>query len=95
MLTQLLTALVLIPIIGWLGCVLMPKTWERTIFSIAFGAILLDLAVFVVLGYQWLNANAGREIPARCHERLRELLADEFTALREMLPRPEVLDWKP
>lgn len=42
-----------------------------------------------------LNANAGREIPPRCHERLRELLAGEFTALGEMLPRPEVLRWKP
>ena len=40
-----------------------------------------------------LNANAGREIPARCHDRLRELLAGELTALREMLPRPEVRNW--
>jgi hypothetical protein len=42
-----------------------------------------------------LNANAGREIPARCHERLRELLADEIRALGELLPRPEILSWKP
>jgi hypothetical protein len=40
-----------------------------------------------------LNANAGRVIPARCHDRLRELLAGELTALREMLPRPEVRSW--
>ena len=45
--------------------------------------------------HEKLNANAGREIPPRCHERLRELLADEFTALGAMLPRPEVLGWKP
>lgn len=42
---------------------------------------------------QRLNANAGREIPPRCHDRLRELLGGELTALREMLPRAEVQRW--
>ena len=42
-----------------------------------------------------LNANAGREIPPRCHERLRELLADEIRAIGELLPRPEIRSWKP
>ncbi|HSW66423.1 MAG TPA: proton-conducting transporter membrane subunit [Bacillota bacterium] len=58
MLTQLLTALVLIPIFGLAGCILMPKGRERTIFSIAIVAILLELATFLFLGYHWLNAGA-------------------------------------
>ena len=40
-----------------------------------------------------LNANAGRAIPPRCHDRLRELLGGELTALGEMLPHPEVQRW--
>lgn len=59
MLTQLLTALVLIPVIGWLGCVLVPKKRERTIFSIAIAAILLELVTFLVLGYRWLSEGAS------------------------------------
>jgi hypothetical protein len=41
-----------------------------------------------------INANAGREIPPRCHARLRELLGDELRSLRETLPRPEVTGWQ-
>ena len=44
---------------------------------------------------QRLNANAGREIPPRCHDRLRELLGGELRALREILPKPEVQRWTP
>ncbi len=55
----LLTALVLIPILGFVGCILMPKKWERTIFSIAIAAILLDLVTFFVFGYLWLSAGAS------------------------------------
>lgn len=40
-----------------------------------------------------LNANAGRTIPPRYHDRLRELLQDEITALQALVPRPEVLTW--
>lgn len=59
MLSQLLTALVLIPILGLAGCVLMSKRWERTIFSIAIAAVLLELVTFFMLGYQWLGAGAS------------------------------------
>lgn len=59
MLPQLLTALVLTPILGFAGCVLMPKKWERAIFSIAIAAILAELAAFLLLGYQWLSAGAA------------------------------------
>jgi NADH-quinone oxidoreductase subunit L len=58
MLTQLLTALVLIPIFGIVGCILTPKKWERTIFSIAITAILLELVVFLTFGYRWLGTGA-------------------------------------
>lgn len=43
---------------------------------------------------QKINANAGRDIPEPCRTRLRELLADEITALHQILPRPEVLNWR-
>jgi NADH:ubiquinone oxidoreductase subunit 5 (subunit L)/multisubunit Na+/H+ antiporter MnhA subunit len=59
MLTQLLTTLVLIPILGFIGCILTPKKWERTIFFIAIAAILLELVIFSTLLYQWLNAGAS------------------------------------
>lgn len=61
MLTQLLTTLVLIPILGFVGCILIPKKLERVIFSIAITAILLELALFLILGYQWLS-NGGSSI---------------------------------
>jgi len=59
MLTQFLTALVIIPIIGWLVCVLIPKQWERAIFSVAITAVLLELATFLTFGYLWLNDGAS------------------------------------
>ncbi|HKR81699.1 MAG TPA: proton-conducting transporter membrane subunit [Candidatus Saccharimonadales bacterium] len=58
MLTQLLTALVLVPILGFIGCIFTPKKRERAIFSIAIATILLELVAFFILGYQWLNAGA-------------------------------------
>ncbi len=59
MLIQLLPLLVLIPIIGFAGCILAPRKWERTIFSIAVTAILLELVLFLFFGYQWLNAGSS------------------------------------
>ncbi|HEY5695557.1 MAG TPA: proton-conducting transporter membrane subunit, partial [Candidatus Saccharimonadales bacterium] len=56
MLTQLLTALMLIPILGFIGCILMPRKWERAIFSIAIAAVSLELVAFLSFGYQWLQA---------------------------------------
>jgi NADH:ubiquinone oxidoreductase subunit 5 (subunit L)/multisubunit Na+/H+ antiporter MnhA subunit len=54
--TQLLTALVIIPVLGFAGCIFTPKKRERTIFSIAIAAILVELVAFLILGYQWLSA---------------------------------------
>src|SRR6478752_2312117 len=59
MLTQLLTALVFIPVLGFAGCILAPKKWERTIFSIAIAAILLELVTFFIFGYRWLSNDAS------------------------------------
>lgn len=59
MLPQLLTALVLVPLLGFAGCLLMPKNRERGIFAIAVFAILLELALFLFLGYRWLSAGAS------------------------------------
>lgn len=56
---QLLTILLFIPIIGLVGCILMPRKWERTIFSIATGAILLEFVTFLFFGYQWLSEGAS------------------------------------
>lgn len=58
MLTQLLTLILLIPILGFIGCVLTPRKWERAIFSIAIGAVFLALTTLLFLGYQWLVTGA-------------------------------------
>lgn len=59
MLPQLLATLLLIPILGLTGCLLMPRKWERTIFSIAMTAILLEFATFLFFGYQWLTTGTS------------------------------------
>jgi NADH-quinone oxidoreductase subunit L len=59
MLIQLLITLILVPILGFVGCILTPKKNERTIFGIAITAIALELAVFLFFGYQWLHAGAN------------------------------------
>jgi NADH:ubiquinone oxidoreductase subunit 5 (subunit L)/multisubunit Na+/H+ antiporter MnhA subunit len=59
MLMQFLTVLVLIPILGFVGCILTPRKWERTIFSIAIAAIVLEFIAFLLFGYQWLSAGTS------------------------------------
>lgn len=56
---QLLTMLLLLPALGFLGCILMSRKWERAIFSIAVTTILLEIAAFIGLGYQWISAGAS------------------------------------
>ncbi len=58
MMTQLFAALLAIPTIGWLSCILMSKRWERAIFAAAATAISLEVATLFVFGYQWLSAGA-------------------------------------
>lgn len=56
---QLLPLLALIPILGFAGCILTPKKWERTIFSIAITAIILELMLFFFVGYHWLISGSA------------------------------------
>lgn len=58
MLTQLLAALIFIPILGVVGCILLPKRWERAIFSVAIVATLLELVTFLIFGYLWLSVGS-------------------------------------
>lgn len=58
MLTQLLTALVLIPILGFITCIIIPKRWERAIFAVSFTTILSEILVFLALVYKWFISGA-------------------------------------
>jgi len=59
MLLQLLTMLVLTPILGFIGCILMPSKWERPIFWTAMTAILLETVTLLFFVYQWLMTGAN------------------------------------
>lgn len=63
MFTYLLASLVLIPILGFIGCALLPRTWERAISTLAMSAILLEFAVFLAVGYQWLSTGISAAHP--------------------------------
>lgn len=58
MLMQLLITLVLIPLLGFIGCILTPRKWERTIFSFAITTIILEFVTFLVFGTLWLSEGA-------------------------------------
>lgn len=59
MLIQLLATLALIPILGFIGCILTPRKMERTVFSIAISALLLEFVLLLFFGYQWVSAGAS------------------------------------
>lgn len=59
MLTQLLITLVLVPLIGFAGCILVPRKWERGVFTVAMTAIIFELLTLLVFGYQWLSDGAS------------------------------------
>jgi len=59
MLTQLLTTLIFVPVLGFAGIILLPKRWERAIFSVAVTAISVELLAFLSLAYLWLSAGAS------------------------------------
>lgn len=59
MLQQFLIALIITPILGYVGCLLTPKRWERTIFSIAITTLVVELVAFGTLLYQWLSKGAS------------------------------------
>lgn len=57
--SQFLPLLALIPILGFIGCMLTPRKRERAIFGIAITTIFVELALFLTLAYQWLAAGAS------------------------------------
>jgi len=59
MITQLLIALVLAPILGSFGVLLMPKKRERIIFSVAITVVLLELVAFLMLVSRWIATGAS------------------------------------
>lgn len=59
MLPQFLTTLTAVPVLGFIGTILTPKKWERTIFTVAMTAILIELVTFLFLGCGWLSAGAS------------------------------------
>lgn len=59
MLTHLLPLLALIPFIGFVGGVLMPRKWERAIFYIAISAICAEMGLFLFWGYHWLASGSS------------------------------------
>lgn len=59
MLIHILPLLVLIPILGFAGCIFTPRNWERTVFSIAITAILSELALFLFFGYRWISSGSS------------------------------------
>lgn len=59
MLIQLLITLLLIPIFGFLGCLLIPRAHERAIFSVALTALAIELVALLCFGYLWLSNGAA------------------------------------
>jgi NADH-quinone oxidoreductase subunit L len=59
MLQSLLSALVITPIIGLIGCLLLSKKWERSIFTVAIATLLAEAGLLTVLLYQWLSHGAA------------------------------------
>lgn len=57
MLAQILSLLVVIPILGLIGCLLVPKRWERTIFSIATATVSSELGALLLLSCKWLSSS--------------------------------------
>ena len=56
MLAQLLLFLIITPMLGFIGCMLVPKRYERTIFAIAITTILVELGLLLFLSCRWLVA---------------------------------------
>ncbi|MEK7184503.1 MAG: proton-conducting transporter membrane subunit [Patescibacteria group bacterium] len=55
LLTQLLIAVVLVPLVGFLGVLLSPKQWERLIYAVVATTMLVECVLLFVLSYQWLS----------------------------------------
>lgn len=58
MLQHLLPFLIIIPLLGFIGCLITPRKWERTVFTIAISAITLEFLLFFIVAYQWVAAGS-------------------------------------
>lgn len=63
MLSHLLVTLAIVPLAGLIACILVPKNQERTVFAVAITTVLLQLALFLAVGWSWL-ANGGTPLLA-------------------------------
>ncbi len=59
MINQLLTILILIPILGFVACAFTSKASERLIFNIAITTILFEGLMFLFLVYLWFGIGAS------------------------------------
>lgn len=59
MLPQLLITLILIPVAGFIGCMLIPRKWESAIFFSAIATMAAEFVTFLFLGYRWLSSAAS------------------------------------
>lgn len=59
MLQQLIPLLLLVPILGFVGTLLIPRKFERIVFLMAISTILLELVLFLTVAYQWLGTGAS------------------------------------
>ena len=54
MLTTLLTILIIVPLIGFIDCLIAPKKMERTIFLIAILTLIVDFITFISLTLRFI-----------------------------------------
>lgn len=59
MLMQLLIMLLLVPLLGFVGCLLVPRKLERIVYGVAITTISLELVVFLSSVYQWIKEGAS------------------------------------
>lgn len=59
MLQHLIPLLIIIPLLGFIGCLITPRKWERTVFTIAISAIALEFLVFFLVAYQWVSTGSA------------------------------------
>lgn len=59
MLMPFLTMLVLVPIISFVSCILIPRKRERPIFIVAIATMLIELAAFLIFCCLWLGTGAS------------------------------------
>ena len=59
MLTQFLITLLIIPILGFIGCLVIPRIHERAIFAVVLSALAAELSILALLGFYWISGGAS------------------------------------